>query len=108
MTFGQELVSLHTTPSVFGKFAVHDRGSVDIWTNNILYRFIEGQTHIGMPRGANMDLALNVPKEVALSADSDTTSSMHHKVERNNWYCIQSNQWKIIGDQLPIESSIWL
>ena len=29
---------------------------------NILYRFIEGQTHFGKPRGAEMSLALNRPK----------------------------------------------
>ena len=28
---------------------------------NILYRFIEGQTHFMQPRGAEMTLALNEP-----------------------------------------------
>jgi hypothetical protein len=35
---------------------------MEVWTKDILYWFIEGQTHIGMPRGAKMNLALNEPK----------------------------------------------
>ena len=53
-TIGGELVVLHTTPSMFVKFMVHSK--------NILYQFIEGQTHFGMPRGAKVSLALNEPK----------------------------------------------
>jgi hypothetical protein len=42
-TFRQKLVGLHTTPSVLAKFSVHAwRYCVGL---NILYRFIEGQTH---------------------------------------------------------------
>jgi hypothetical protein len=37
-------------------------GIVEVWTNNILYPFIEGQTYLGMLRGANMISALNEPK----------------------------------------------
>ena len=29
---------------------------------NILYLFIKGQTHFGVPRGAKMSLVLNEPK----------------------------------------------
>ena len=29
---------------------------------DILIRFVEGQTHFGMPRGAKISLALNEPK----------------------------------------------
>ena len=36
-------------------------GSVEVWTKNILYRFMEGQTHFGMPRGVKMSLALHEP-----------------------------------------------
>jgi hypothetical protein len=32
------------------------------FVKNILYRFIAAQTHFGMPRGAQMSLALNEPK----------------------------------------------
>ena len=35
---------------------------MEVCTKNILYRFIEGQTHFGMPRGAKTSLALNDPK----------------------------------------------
>jgi hypothetical protein len=36
--------------------------SIKVQTKNILYRFIEGQTHFGRPRGDIMSLALNEPK----------------------------------------------
>ena len=29
---------------------------------NILYQFIEGETHFGMPRGAKMSLVLHEPE----------------------------------------------
>ena len=32
---------------------------MEILMKNILYRFIEGQTHIGIPRDAEMSMALN-------------------------------------------------
>jgi hypothetical protein len=35
--------------------------SVEVWTKNILYWFMKGQTHFGMPRGAKMSLALHEP-----------------------------------------------
>jgi hypothetical protein len=34
-------------------------GSVEVHMKNILYQFIEGQTHFGMPKGAKMSLTLN-------------------------------------------------
>ena len=42
---------------------------------NILYRFIEGQTHFGMPGGAKVSLALNESKEVAALHSNSTTTS---------------------------------
>jgi hypothetical protein len=37
-------------------------GSVEVWTKNILYRFMEGQTHFGMPkRGVKTSLTLHEP-----------------------------------------------
>ena len=32
---------------------------MEVCTKNILYRFIESQTHIGIPLGARMSLTLN-------------------------------------------------
>jgi hypothetical protein len=49
-----ELLFLHTTPSMFGACS-----EVGDFMKNILYRFIAAQTHFGMPRGAQMSLALN-------------------------------------------------
>jgi hypothetical protein len=50
---------------------------------NILYQFIEGQTHVGMPRGAKMSMALAEPKQVALRSKLNTTSEHTPQVERN-------------------------
>ena len=53
MTFGEELVILHTTLSMFGKLlGALLGGSVEVSTMNILYQFIESETHFGMSRGA--------------------------------------------------------
>jgi hypothetical protein len=49
------------------------------WPQNILYRFIEGQTHFGMLRGTEVSLALHESKQVALHSKSNTTSKLHHK-----------------------------
>jgi hypothetical protein len=35
---------------------------VEVGMKNNLYQFSEGQTHLGMPRGATLSLALNEPK----------------------------------------------
>ena len=82
--------------------------SVEVWTKNILYRFIEGQTHFGMPRGDKMSLALNKAKHVACHSNSFSTSKYAPRVERNYWYCIQNNQWKIIEDKLPMSIPVEL
>lgn len=62
MTFGQELVVLYTTLSMFGKLWCNLGVSVEVQMKNILYQFMEGQPHLGLPRGANMSLALHKPK----------------------------------------------
>jgi hypothetical protein len=49
-------------------------GSVEVCTKSVLYWIIEGQTNFGMPRGAKVSLALNVPQKVALHSISNTTS----------------------------------
>ena len=50
---------------------------------NILYWFIEGQTHQGMPRGAKVSLTLNELKQVAFHTNPSTTSKDGPQVERN-------------------------
>ena len=50
---------------------------------NILYQFIKDQTHVGMPRGAKMSMALAEPKQVALRSKLNTTSEHTPQVERN-------------------------
>jgi hypothetical protein len=36
--------------------------SMEICTKNVVYQFIKGQTHFGMPRGVKMSLACDEPK----------------------------------------------
>ena len=52
---GRESVVSHTTPSMLSKFWVHARRQCRVSINNILYHFIEGQTHhFGIPRGVKI------------------------------------------------------
>jgi hypothetical protein len=43
-------------------------GSVEVSTKNILYQFIEYQTHFTMPRRAKLSLALNEPQDISYSS----------------------------------------
>ena len=49
-----------------------------------------------------MSVALNEPKWVGLYLNTKPTSKLAPQVERNYWF------WKIVGDQLPMESPIEL
>ena len=63
MTFGRELVVLHTTPfHVSVSLRCMLGGSVEVRTKNILDRFVEGQTRFDMSRGAKLSLVLKEPK----------------------------------------------
>ena len=44
---------------------------MEVSTKNILYQFIEGQTHFGIARGAEMSLVLNELRYVALHSNSE-------------------------------------
>ena len=61
---------------------------------NILSRFMEGQTDFGMPRGAKMSLTLHEPKLVALGSTSNTNSKHAPQAEVINWHGMQNNQRK--------------
>ena len=52
---------------------------MEVQMKNILYQFIEGQTHFGMPRGTKMSLTLNELLKVALHTIQTLPPSMHHK-----------------------------
>ena len=58
-----------------------------------------------MQRGAKLSLALNEPNQVALHSNSNTTSKVHHSGKK---ILILQNEWKIIRDELPVESAIEL
>ena len=83
--------------------------SVEVWTQNILYQFIESQFQFGMPsRGAKMSLAFNEPQTemVALHSNLNKATSEHaaiSQVERRNyWYCISYGSI-ILHMKSPIE-----
>ena len=57
---------------------------------NFSYPFIEGQARFDMPRGVNMNLALN--KKFVFHT-STPTPSMHRKLtEHGKLFCMQKNQ----------------
>ena len=73
---------------MFGKFSSAYL-EVVVWKfeqKNILYWFIEGQSHFGLPRGAKISLALNELRYIASS----------FKVKHNLQACTTS--WKNIND----------
>ena len=67
---------------------------------NILRQVIKGPTHFGMPRGAEVNLALNEPKYVALHSNF----SVHHKWKETIHVVCKT----IYGDQLPTRSPVEL
>lgn len=56
------MVVLWTTPFTSGNFLVHAHRCSEVSTKNMLYPFIEGQMHCGMPRCAKIYLDLNEPR----------------------------------------------
>ena len=76
MTFGQEIVVL-----CLESFRCMLGGSVEVWTKNSLFWFIEGQIMLGRQRGSKMSLALNELNQVALHSHLNTTSEHASQVE---------------------------
>jgi hypothetical protein len=66
-----------------GNFSVHGWRSEQ---RTSWYQFIEGQTHIGMPRGAKMSLALNELHEIGCPLFNFKHAP---QVERNDRFCMQ-------------------
>ena len=57
---------------------------MEVRTKNIICGFVEGQTHVGMPRGAKMSLPLlNLMKLVAFPSYSNSTYEHAPQEERN-------------------------
>ena len=84
MTFGEELVVLHTTPSMFGKF--FDECLEVVWTfrrRTFYLALSKGEAHFGMQRRAQMSLALNEPNTIAPHSNSKTISTHAPQVEKN-------------------------
>ena len=60
LSVGSWLFCLQKLPCLVSFWCMRG-GSVEVWTKNILYQFMKGQTHFGMQRGAKMSLALHEP-----------------------------------------------
>ena len=68
-------------------------GSVEVWTKNIVYWLIKGQTR-GTPRGTKTSLALNELKQVALY--STLLPNVRHKCKELGNFQMQNNQQEIM------------
>ena len=55
-----------------------------MFVENILYGFIEGQTHFDISRGAERVFGRTEVGYVAICADSNTTSELASRVEERN------------------------
>ena len=51
-------------------------GSVEVRIKNILYRYIKGQTHFGMPKGAQHTWPSMEPKQGAPHSNSNSTTTL--------------------------------
>ena len=81
-TSGWQSVVLHTTPSMLDKLTIHTPRSVEVSMKNT-YRFIEGQTHFGMPRVANNEFGLSMNQNRLLFIHIQKLPlSMHHKCKQ--------------------------
>ena len=103
MTFGQELVVLHTTPwTIFG-------GRGEVWTKfNMQHRFIEGSSSLQHAIQRCWS-EFNWPSRNRLLFNQIQTLPFENElsqVERNYSYGMQNNQWKFIADQLLMKSPI--
>ena len=76
----------------------------------ILYRFIEGQTRNGMPRGAKMNLALyetSRNKFLVIQMQAPSPRMYHHKRKGITDIVCKNIQWRrIAGHQLPTKTPI--
>jgi hypothetical protein len=79
-------------------------GCVDVWTNKFL-SVHWGQTHLGIPRVSKTSLALNKPKNTLLFIQIQILSpGTYQKYKYEYRYCMQTNPWKNIRNQLPYGS----
>lgn len=53
---------MHTMPSMFSKFTVHARMYCEGLIEEHSILALKNQTRLGLPKGANISLALNEPK----------------------------------------------
>ena len=88
---GSWLFCLQNLPCLVS-FLCMPGGSVEVWTKNILYRFMEGQTLFSTSWHAKMSLTLHEPIQNVLSQTSTLPPRMHHKLTKHEIFCKQNNQ----------------
>jgi hypothetical protein len=101
VTFGRELVVLHTTPSMFVWYI-----KVYAW-KYILYQFIEGQTHLACNQ-EDFGPPLSRIRLLFIQIQRLPPSMHHHEWKEIIDSVCKTTNGKIIGDQLPTESLIVL
>ena len=75
------------------------RGGVEVYIKNILFKFIEDQTHYGM-RGVKMSLHIKTQYRIFFIQTSTLTPSMHQKLTKHGKFCMQNNQ---LPSNTPVE-----
>jgi hypothetical protein len=80
---------------------------VEVCTKDILYWFIQNQTHFGMPRGAKLTLALNKLYRLLFIQIQTLPPSMQSLLKKSIDFICKTPNKNSIGDQLltkrPIE-----
>ena len=80
-------------------------GSVEVWTKNILYQYVEGQTHSDLPRGAKKSLALMNQNRPLFIEIQTLPLRMQHKWKK--LLILYAKEWiKFLGDQLLMQFPI--
>ena len=69
---------------MFGKFSMHAWRLCGGLNKETFYINSLRVTHFGMPRGANMSLALHEPNQVPLHSNASTTLSTNHKEKKGH------------------------
>ena len=97
---GSWLFCLQNLPCLVSLWCMRG-GSVEVWTKNILYQFMEGQTHFSTSWHAKMSLTLHEPIYNVLCSNLHTTSTHAPKTYQT---------WKVLYSKQPTryQKSCWI
>jgi hypothetical protein len=100
---GSWLFCLHNLPCLVNFWCTRG-GSVEVWTKNILYQFLEGQTHFSTSWHAKMSLTLYEPISWNVLCSNLHTTSTHAPKAYQTWNVFQAKQpcpyqksWRVRG-----------